>query len=151
MQPHHFHYQMPPIRPNFFAPTPPQFPQPPQPFGFRPGPLPPPVPRNFPPMPKGATRLDTLLETANRFLATAQSFQPYIQQAAPMLRNLPALWKLYKGFQGIPSQGNEPREEAERSSRSERFGQTGRSQRPSYETRPSVPKIFQPPFDPYIK
>jgi len=139
MRPHHFPYQMPPGRPNHFIPSPPQ-------FGYRPGPFPPQMPPGFAP-PKGTARLDSLLETANRFLATAQSFQPYIQQAAPMLRNLPALWKLYKGFQGIPSQGGPGNERGRNQPPSGQSNQNGRSQRPSYETRPSVPKIYQPPFD----
>lgn len=141
MRPPHFSHQMPPVRPNYYAPRPPQ-------FGFRPGPYPPPMPPGFQP-PKA--RLDSILETANRFLATAQSFQPYIQQAAPMLRNLPALWKLYKGFQSIPSQGKSIGEEGSRKASSGKSGQTSRTQKASYESRPSIPKIYQPPFDQQFK
>ncbi|MFC5557690.1 VrrA/YqfQ family protein [Ureibacillus thermophilus] len=127
MRPPHYPYQMPPGRPNYFAPRPPQ-------YGFRPGPYPPPMPPGFQ-APKGTAKIDSILETANRFLATAQSFQPYIQQAAPMLRNLPALWKLYKGFQGIPSPGSPLNEEKRKPSRT------------SNESKPSMPKIYQPPYD----
>ncbi|MEJ9280741.1 MULTISPECIES: VrrA/YqfQ family protein [Ureibacillus] len=145
MRPHHFPNQMPPGRPNFYAPRPPQ-------YGFRPGPYPPPMPPGFQP-PKGTARLDSILETANRFLATAQSFQPYIQQAAPMLRNLPALWKLYKGFQGLPTQtqGKQSNEEGKRQishsnySRQERRNEKNLKQEEI--SRPSIPKIYQPPFD----
>ena len=48
--------------------------------------------------PKGTNKIESFMETCNRFLATAQGFQPYIAQATPLIRNLPALWRLYRGF-----------------------------------------------------
>lgn len=107
MRPQSFRHQMPPGRPfnqfqgprNNFGARPPRFAQhgmmpPPGQYGPMPGPgL----------APKGTTpKLESFMDTANRFLATAQSFSPIVQQASPMFRNLPALWKLYKGFQGLP-------------------------------------------------
>lgn len=148
MRPPYNYYQMPPVRPNY-VPSPPQ-------YGFRPGPGmgPGPGPGLFPPgmnpgfqSPKGAPKLDSILETANRFLATAQSFQPYIQQAAPMIRNLPALWRLYRGFQSVPSQN----EGGNLGLRSQSAGSQNTSfdSQPAqrYSTKPSLPKIYQPPFD----
>ena len=44
------------------------------------------------------SKIESFMETCNRLLATAQGFQPYITQATPLLRNLPAIWRLYKGF-----------------------------------------------------
>ncbi|NLY80282.1 MAG: hypothetical protein GX072_10460 [Lysinibacillus sp.] len=144
MRPPYHYYHMPPARPNF-SQRPPQFGYQPVPGAGRgPAPFPPGMP-GFQ-HPKGSPKLDSILETANRFLATAQSFQPYIQQAAPMIKNLPALWKLYKGFQSIPSQnqgGNEGLER-QRDNSDIRFDSAPRQQ---YTTKPSLPKIYQPPFD----
>ncbi|MEL3961716.1 VrrA/YqfQ family protein [Lysinibacillus endophyticus] len=85
------------------------------PGAFQPGMMPPPgfQPRPQPGFqqalqqglqqaPTQTPKLDSFMNTANKWLATAQSFQPLIQQATPMLQNLPALWKLYKGFQSSP-------------------------------------------------
>jgi hypothetical protein len=47
---------------------------------------------------KGSSKIESFMDTCNRFLTTAQGFQPYIAQATPLFRNLPALWRLYKGF-----------------------------------------------------
>jgi len=204
MRPQSFHNQMPPGRPftgfqgprgNFGA-RPPRFPQrgmmPPPGRGpsFGPGIGPGSIPGIGA---GGATpKLQSFMDTANRFLATAQSFQPLVQQATPMFRNLPALWRLYKGFQGLPktdSKGPESREQFNlddssdfeesfeqpirqerpvRQERPEKFIRpkaTGRNRRyeeydlsesPSFSdegrpkkmsTRPSMPRIFQPPYD----
>ncbi|WP_430541125.1 VrrA/YqfQ family protein [Sporosarcina thermotolerans] len=45
------------------------------------------------------------MQTANRFLTTAQQYAPLVQQIAPMFQNLPAMWRLYKGFQSLPTSG----------------------------------------------
>ena len=55
--------------------------------------------------PARTSKIDGYMQTANRFLNTAQQFAPVVQQFAPMMRNLPAMWKLYKGFQSFPSAG----------------------------------------------
>ncbi len=102
-------------------------------------------------LPTGSSspRLNSFMETANRFLSTAQSFQPLIQQATPMFQNLPALWKLYKGFQGLPkSQSKEeasPRKERTKTSQSVKT--TERERPEPITTRPSVPRIYQPPYN----
>ena len=49
-------------------------------------------------------QLDQLVNGANSLYNTAQKFMPIVQQARPMFNNLPALWKLYKGFKGLPNQ-----------------------------------------------
>ena len=73
------------------------YPPPPPPPGFNPGSIP-------PNGPKGASKIESFMETCNRFLATAQGFQPYIAQATPLIRNIPALWRLYKGFSAAPKE-----------------------------------------------
>ena len=54
---------------------------------------------------QGPSKMEAYMQTANQFLNTAQQFAPVVQQFAPMMRNLPAMWKLYKGFQSIPASG----------------------------------------------
>lgn len=99
MRPHNFYPRMPQM--GGFQ----QFPNQMPPFQqFMPRQMPPNmIPQNLPLPKTGTPKLDSFMETANRFLSTAQNFQPLIQQATPMIRNLPALWKLYKGFQSAPN------------------------------------------------
>ena len=122
MRPQSFRPPMPPSHPfnNFqgprggFGSRPPQFPRqgmvppPGRGLGHGPGPGPGAGPGLGTALGAAGTapRLQSFMDTANRFLATAQSFQPLVQQATPMIRNLPALWRLYKGFQGLPKDQN---------------------------------------------
>lgn len=103
-------------------------------------------------------KLEGFLSGANSLFNNAQKFTPYIQQAAPMFKNLPALWRLYKGFKdtsdplesstvSMPQEQERPRERMR-----ERMNPRGnrREQEPVEEkitTKPSLPKIFQPPFE----
>lgn len=103
-------------------------------------------------------KLEGFLSGANSLFNNAQKFTPYIQQAAPMFKNLPALWRLYKGFKdtsdplesstvSMPQQEERPRERMR-----ERANLRGnrRVQEPVEEkitAKPSLPKIFQPPFE----
>jgi hypothetical protein len=86
----------------------------------------------------GGNRMDSYLQTANRFLNTAQQFAPIVQQFAPMVQNLPAMWKLYKGFQSLPSTQNAGTNTA---------GQVAnaRQSAANTSTQPTAPRIFQPP------
>lgn len=180
------------MRPNHFYPRMPQgrgfqhYAQPMPPFQqFQPRQMPPGMMHQGFQMPQSqASKLGSgsFMETANRFLSTAQNFQPLIQQAtpliqqaAPMIKNLPALWKLYKGFQSAPNAGEDdvytdesPRNlrpswledsssiEPPRHDRYDERPRRGDAQ-PSYresdgrrrENRgpyPSVPRIYQPPY-----
>nr|WP_106779961.1 VrrA/YqfQ family protein [Lysinibacillus timonensis] len=97
-----FYHQMPPVRPQHHFHRPGRMPhqgfRPPH-RGYNPGMVPPGLAS-----PKGSMpKLDGFLETCNRLLATAQGFQPYIAQATPLIRNLPALWRMYKGFKSAPN------------------------------------------------
>lgn len=42
--------------------------------------------------------LQSFLNNTQHVLKTAQQIGPMVQQYGPMVRNLPAMWKLYKGF-----------------------------------------------------
>lgn len=95
---------------------------------------------------QGFSKIERYMQTADRFLSTAQQFAPLAQQIAPMFNNLPALWKLYKGFQSIPSStgaADPPRPRSQNTMNSRPQNSTNTS--PINETRQSVPKIFQPP------
>lgn len=100
----------------------------------------------------GATpfRLDQFMNQAGQFVQSAQKYAPMIQQARPMLKNLPALWRIYKGFNSTSSAGEK---QAVRSSRAQERSEESRSSRSSTrstineETRPSIPKIYQPKFE----
>lgn len=103
-------------------------------------------------------KLEGFLSGANSLFNNAQKFTPYIQQAAPMFKNLPALWRLYKGFKetsdplesstvSMPQEQERPRERMR-----ERMNPRGnrQEQEPVEEkvkSKPSLPKIFQPPFE----
>ncbi|TYS44293.1 YqfQ family protein [Bacillus infantis] len=47
------------------------------------------------------------LSNTQKMLNTAQQFGPMVQQYGPMVKNLPAMWKLYRG---LKSSGNEESE-----------------------------------------
>ena len=102
----------------------------------------------------GAPRLEGLLAGANSLFENAQKFTPYIQQATPMFKNLPALWRLYRGFKG--SSAPDPLESStivapvERPPRQPRQSRRARQETQQYvpiKPKPSVPMIFQPPFE----
>lgn len=99
----------------------------------------------------GAPRLEGFLAGANSLFENAQKFTPYIQQATPMFKNLPALWRLYRGFKG--SSTPDPLESStivapvERPPRQPRRSRQERPQSVPVTLKPSVPMIFQPPFD----
>lgn len=84
------------------------------------------------------SRLDQFLQTTDKLMKTAEQYGPYVQQAMPLMRNLPALYNIYKGFKSIPNEENSgPAPVAPSPSRREQPIQ-------SYEQRPSLPKIYQP-------
>ncbi|WP_107942506.1 VrrA/YqfQ family protein [Metasolibacillus fluoroglycofenilyticus] len=88
---------------------------------------------------------ETFLQTANSFMNNAQKFTPYVQQAAPMIKNLPALWRMYRGFRN--SQNESSTIHAPHKDIKGRNAES--SSRPlERQTRPSVPRIYQPPFEP---
>lgn len=91
------------------------------------------------PQEQGPSKVDAYMQTANQFLNTAQQFAPVAQQFAPMLRNLPAMWRLYKGFQSIPSAGGAASQAASSATRAATAAAVPTN------PMPSVPRIFQPP------
>ncbi|MEH7245582.1 VrrA/YqfQ family protein [Neobacillus niacini] len=51
--------------------------------------------------------LTGFLNNTQQVLKTAQSFGPMIQQYGPMVKNIPMMWRLYKGFKDLPSEENQ--------------------------------------------
>lgn len=51
--------------------------------------------------------LNGLLTNTQKVLNTAGQIGPVIQQYGPLVRNLPSLWRLYKGFKDLPSESEE--------------------------------------------
>ncbi|WP_121611747.1 VrrA/YqfQ family protein [Mesobacillus foraminis] len=51
--------------------------------------------------------LNGFLNNTQQVLKTAQSVGPMIQQYGPLVRNLPAMWKLYRGLKDLPDQEEE--------------------------------------------
>jgi hypothetical protein len=49
--------------------------------------------------------LSGFLNNTQQVLQTAQSIGPMIQQYGPLVKNLPAMWRLYKGLKDAPSEG----------------------------------------------
>ena len=47
------------------------------------------------------------LNNTQQVLKTAQSFGPMIQQYGPIVKNLPAMWKLYRGLKNAPDSTDE--------------------------------------------
>ncbi|MEH7074069.1 VrrA/YqfQ family protein [Neobacillus drentensis] len=55
--------------------------------------------------------LTNMLNNTQQVLKTAQSIGPMVQQYGPMIKNLPAMWKIYKGFKNATKNTDEAPEE----------------------------------------
>ena len=97
------------------------------------------------------SKIGSFLQQANSLFNSAKTYTPYIQQAMPMVKNIPSLLKLYKGFQGLPSTGggaaaaNRTGSESKSATGSNRSARQSASFSPP-EPLPSKPRIFQPPM-----
>ena len=90
-------------------------------------------------------RIDQFLQSTGQFMKTAQTYAPYVQQAVPMFKNIPALFRLYKGFQNAPN-ASEKSASPKVPSKSDTFSKSAKQPKRSadYSTKPSLPKIYQP-------
>lgn len=52
-------------------------------------------------------RISSFLNNTQQVIKTAQSVGPMIQQYGPIIRNLPAIWKLYRGLKDAPDSSEE--------------------------------------------
>lgn len=92
-------------------------------------------------------RIEQFLQSTGQFMKTAQTYAPYVQQAVPMFKNIPALFRLYKGFQNAPNASEKPRStrSSDKSAPSPKPAKQPQPKpREDYSTKPSLPKIYQP-------
>lgn len=102
------------------------------------------------------SKIGSFLQQANSLFNSAKTYTPYIQQAMPMVKNIPSLLKLYKGFQGLPAAGaaaagagavaaEAAASEGAGSRKSRKASRQNGSFTPA-DPLPSKPRIFQPPM-----
>lgn len=60
--------------------------------------------------------LSGILNNTQQVLKTAQTVGPMIQQYGPIVRNLPAMWKIYRGFKNTPSDSEDEKSETNETS-----------------------------------
>lgn len=129
---------------------PPQMPMNPVPMQMRmPMQMPPQIPAAAASATAGAPRLEGFLAGANSLFENAQKFTPYIQQATPMFKNLPALWRMYRGLKGSPDilESSTIVAPVEGPSRQARGSRQPQQPDAPIKSKPSLPMIFQPPFE----
>jgi len=93
-----------------------------------------------------ANKTMSYLQTADKLLNTAQQITPMVRQYAPMFQNVPALWKLYKGFQSMPNVPAAGVNAATTASNASSAASVARTATSAVSTGASLPRIFQPPF-----
>jgi hypothetical protein len=59
------------------------------------------------------SNISGFLSNTQKMLNTAQQFGPMVQQYGPMVKNLPAMWKLYRGLKSSGSEDSEKQAPAE--------------------------------------
>lgn len=62
------------------------------------------------------TNISGFLTNTQKFLNTAGQIGPMVQQYGPMVKNIPSMWKLYRGLKNMSSTTEEKEEESESSS-----------------------------------
>ncbi|MBD7935830.1 hypothetical protein H9655_02205 [Cytobacillus sp. Sa5YUA1] len=62
------------------------------------------------------TNISGFLTNTQKFLNTAGQIAPMVQQYGPMVKNIPSMWKLYRGLKNMNSTTEEKEEEIESSS-----------------------------------
>ena len=108
--------------------------------------------------------ITSILNNTQQVLKTAQSIGPMVQQYGPMIKNLPAIWKIYKGFKNANkntdetpdensqsaeatlTESSDHKESAKRTSKkkvqSVNHEHTGASTKTSTQKGSSVPKMY---------
>ena len=99
------------------------------------------------------SKIASFLQSADSLFNSAKTYTPYIQQAMPMMKNIPSLLKMYKGFQGLPdadaATGTAAVASAATAVKQARSNQRSSNQNIAPVPRepvPSRPRIFQPPM-----
>ena len=79
--------------------------------------------------------LNGFLTNTQKVLSTAQQFGPMVQQYGPMVRNLPSLWKLYRGLKDLPD-ADEQTAETETAEKVEKKKKPQKSKKPGSSSTP---------------
>ncbi|MBT2693494.1 hypothetical protein J7E32_10770 [Bacillus sp. ISL-55] len=98
--------------------------------------------------------LNGFLTNTQKVLNTAQQFGPMIQQYGPLVRNLPSMWKLYRGLKDLPDadeskseqETNESAEKKKKPKKNKKTGSSSPTQKPPIKKQSnnsaSTPKLF---------
>jgi len=104
----------------------------------------------------GGGGLTGFLDQTQQVLKTMQQAGPIIQQYGPMIKNLPAMWRLYKGFRDIKTEGEQNDPESAPSLKSspnaksaqqldvKEIKEHGQKRERKQKNGKSVPKIYVP-------
>jgi Sec-independent protein translocase protein TatA len=79
------------------------------------------------------------LSNTQKVLNTAQQIGPLVQQYGPLVRNLPAMWKLYKGFKDIPSEKENSNDGSEENKSEKKATKEEPSQRQKEKKKRNIP------------
>lgn len=80
-------------------------------FFYTPPPTHPPVQPPMPPFFGTAAKSGRWLEQARQVMVTAEQMRPLIEQYGPLVKNLPAMWRLYRTVQSMPDPESDPQQE----------------------------------------
>lgn len=89
--------------------------------------------------------INGFLNNTQHVLKTAQSIGPMIQQYGPLVRNLPAMWKIYRGFKDATSESEaaETSSEQPKEDEKEEKEKGEKESRPKNDTKNKKPKKNQ--------
>ncbi|CAM3926655.1 VrrA/YqfQ family protein [Mesobacillus thioparans] len=96
--------------------------------------------------------LNGFLTNTQKVLGTAQQFGPMIQQYGPLVRNLPSMWKLYRGLKDLPDADEQTTEaETDQPETNKKKKKAVKAEKPAASDKPaqkkstngaSTPKLF---------
>lgn len=92
--------------------------------------------------------IQSILNNTQQVLRTAQQIGPMVQQYGPLVRNLPAMWKLYKGFKDSTDETDTDEKASESSSKplliesGELEQESSHENLSSYQRGRSTPKLY---------
>ncbi|MBS4209091.1 VrrA/YqfQ family protein [Bacillus sp. FJAT-50079] len=93
-------------------------------------------------------KIGSFLNQTQQVIKTAQQFGPMVQQYGPLVKNLPAMWKIYRGLKNVDTDPtpeiddvqNEPTQDAEISSEQSENESVAKPRRTR--SGESVPKLY---------
>lgn len=82
--------------------------------------------------------LQDMLANTQQFLQTMQQMGPMVQQYGPIVKNLPAMWKLYRGLKNLPDLESESAEEKNKESKPSKKSDSTHSSEPAVKKKPQT-------------